>query len=99
MTSAAKATYNPAILREMAAWIEIESQNRQDIRITRHQFQVITTSTPESADQQEMLRLEEWKPIEVFETLLSDKNIGEEAKAALRQTFLELVETVQEAEL
>jgi hypothetical protein len=45
------------------------------------------------------MRLEEWKPIEVFETLLSDKNIGEEAKAGLRQTFLELVETVQEAEL
>jgi DNA repair protein SbcD/Mre11 len=94
-----EANYDPAILREMAAWIEIETQNRSDIRITRHQFQVVTDSMANNTSHPEMKRLEEWKPLEVFETLLSDKNVGEEVKAGLRQTFLELLETVQEAEV
>lgn len=88
--------YDPALLRDMSAWLEVIGQERKDILITRHQFQVISPNVSLENKNSETKRLEEFRPEEVFEALLSHRQVAEEAREGLRSIFMELLQEVQE---
>lgn len=94
-----EASYNPSTLRELSAWVEASAHARSDLKITRHQFQVLADTQSDNAVVQFSRELEELKPIEVFGALIADKNIEESLREKLTQSFMELVNEVEEGTL
>lgn len=90
--------YDPALLRNLSTWMETTGQERKDIQITRHQFQVVAPSAVPAEKELTLKKLEELKPEEVFDALLSSKLVAEEARAELMSVFRELLQEVQEVE-
>jgi exonuclease SbcD len=91
--------YDPGLLRDMTAWIELTGQERKDFQITRHQFQVVSPDSISETKPTEVKRLEEFKPEEVFEALLDERQVAEDSRQRLRESFVQLLQEVQEAQL
>jgi len=89
---------DPAILREINAWLEEMRRERKDICIVQHRYHVSISEKREHMDYTEGKALSELHPKEVFESLLLREQVAEEKLPALRQVFTELLESLHQSE-
>lgn len=90
--------YDPASLRDFSSWIETTGQERKDIQITRQQFQVVADNAAPAEKELTLKKLEDLKPEDVFDALLSTRNFADNAREDLMIVFRELLQEVQEEE-
>lgn len=86
----------PGRVRDISIWMEEINTSRQDLKIVSYRYSVLNSDALANQSLLPGRNLHELSPAEVFEALLQDMQVEESRRPLLSETFMELLEIVQQ---